>query len=368
MNTYLFTWNPDKFPWAKQKEMIAKLPNEKPIHQWKTTRINNIGINDTFLLMKLGAIPKHKKGIVGIGKISSNVYKDKDVIKNIEQVNFIDLEFSNLSESPLISLTDLEKIDPNMNWTPESNGIFVSNSTYEKIFNVINKSHHSNIFEKKIYFPVIAEIIDSDLTHKNTVHCDEIVNLLLEKYHSTLEKIAKNSNKTLLFIAQNMVDWFSAELTKNSEIVSEWQNKYQRKHIKISGREITSYSLTNDIVQDEVINKNAIYKEGSVKEITVNAYERNPAARKKCLEHWQYSCQCCGFDFEKTYGEIGKDFIHVHHINPLSEIKEEYILNPITDLVPVCANCHAMIHRKNPPYKLEDIRNLLRQNNRDLFT
>lgn len=363
MSTYLFTWKQEKWKWTNLNKMIAELPNKKPIHQWKTNRKNNIGPNDNFLLMKLGSIPKSEKGIIGIGKITSNPYKDKDVIQNVDNTNFVDLEFSKLSRKAFISLIELEKIDPSMHWTPEGNGNSVSESTFEKILNLINKEHNSILFEKKIYFPIIAETIDIALTQKTSIHRDEIVQILLEKYDKTLDKIAKNSNKSILFIAQNMVDWFSAELTKQSNIVEEWKDKYTKTRIKINNREITNYSLALNTLQDEKIEENNIsYTEGAIKKITVNAYERNEKARKVCLKHHGYTCQCCFFNFEKIYGSIGKDFIHVHHIKPLSEIKKEYVLNPVTDLIPVCANCHAMLHRKIPAYEIEEIRILLCRN------
>ncbi len=67
----------------------------------------------------------------------------------------------------------------------------------------------------------------------------------------------------------------------------------------------------------------------------------------------------CNFDFEKIFGEIGKGFIHVHHVKPLSEVNEEYKINPIQDLRPVYPNCHAMIHSKKPAYKIKDIKKLI---------
>ena len=82
-----------------------------------------------------------------------------------------------------------------------------------------------------------------------------------------------------------------------------------------------------------------------MKTVVVNRYERNPEAREKCIAAHGYKCEVCGMDFEKTYGEIGKDFIHVHHIVPISTIGNEYKLDPEKDLVPVCPNCHAMLHR-----------------------
>jgi 5-methylcytosine-specific restriction protein A len=86
--------------------------------------------------------------------------------------------------------------------------------------------------------------------------------------------------------------------------------------------------------------------EGKSKTINVNIYERNPLARKRCMEHYGVRCQICDVDFEEKYGEVGKDFIHVHHVVPLHEIQENYKVNPIKDLIPVCPNCHAMLHRK----------------------
>jgi len=52
----------------------------------------------------------------------------------------------------------------------------------------------------------------------------------------------------------------------------------------------------------------------------------------------------CKFNFEETYGEIGKGFIHVHHIKPLASSGETRV-DPYNDLVVVCPNCHSIIHR-----------------------
>ena len=67
----------------------------------------------------------------------------------------------------------------------------------------------------------------------------------------------------------------------------------------------------------EIINTQ-IFKEGTTKQVTVNLYERNSRAREVCLEKHGYNCKVCGMSFFETYGEIGKKFIHVHHIKPLA--------------------------------------------------
>lgn len=99
--------------------------------------------------------------------------------------------------------------------------------------------------------------------------------------------------------------------------------------------------------------------EGALIKVLANKYERNQKARKECVEKKGYKCLVCGQDFEATYGEIGKGFIHVHHLTPISSIGKEYELNVDTDLVPVCPNCHYMLHRKDPPYTINELKDML---------
>jgi 5-methylcytosine-specific restriction enzyme A len=93
--------------------------------------------------------------------------------------------------------------------------------------------------------------------------------------------------------------------------------------------------------------------EGAVRQVMVNLFERDPNARKACLAHYGYKCRCCDASLVEFYGDIAREFIHVHHLVPLSDIKTEYSIDPIKDLVPVCPNCHAMLHRRRPPYTIE---------------
>ena len=103
------------------------------------------------------------------------------------------------------------------------------------------------------------------------------------------------------------------------------------------------------------------YIEGASQQVSVNQFERSAEARAKCIEHYGYKCAICSFDFEQFYGDIGKNYIHVHHVVPLSEIRKEYVLNPITDLVPVCPNCHAIIHRPRPALSVEQLKTHLNE-------
>lgn len=66
----------------------------------------------------------------------------------------------------------------------------------------------------------------------------------------------------------------------------------------------------------------------------------------------------CGFDFGKFYGDEFEGKIHVHHIKSLSEINEEYEVDPINDLKPVCPNCHLALHSKvgDNPYGIDELK------------
>jgi len=133
----------------------------------------------------------------------------------------------------------------------------------------------------------------------------------------------------------------------------------------IYGKAIIKYiveNLKNKIIYPDEIEEKDLF-EGAKKQITVNAYERSSYARQECIGHYGTICFICDFNFEKVYGDIGKGFIHVHHIKPLSEIDEQYKINPVEDLTPVCPNCHAMLHKRKPAYSIEEIKNLIDNKN-----
>lgn len=102
-----------------------------------------------------------------------------------------------------------------------------------------------------------------------------------------------------------------------------------------------------------------ILSEGALRRIQVNTYERNPIARRRCIEHWGHTCSVCDVDMGKVYGSLGEGFIHVHHITPISKKGSVCLVDPINDLRPVCPNCHAMLHQRNPPLMIEELRAMI---------
>jgi 5-methylcytosine-specific restriction enzyme A len=119
-------------------------------------------------------------------------------------------------------------------------------------------------------------------------------------------------------------------------------------------------TLKEIAIPEEVPDSGPIF-EGAKKQITVNAYERSPVARQKCIDHYGHTCYVCSFDFGKVYGEKMIGRIVVHHEVPLETIGKEYQVDPVKDLKPLCYNCHAAIHAKKPAYTISQLRTMLKK-------
>ena len=103
------------------------------------------------------------------------------------------------------------------------------------------------------------------------------------------------------------------------------------------------------------------FLEGASLRVSVNAYERNPEARRRCIDYHGTKCCICSFSFGAMYGAEAEGYIHVHHLRPLSEISDEYEVDPIEDLRPVCPNCHAVLHLGGRCHTIDEVRQLLDQ-------
>ncbi len=126
---------------------------------------------------------------------------------------------------------------------------------------------------------------------------------------------------------------------------------------------VPDYAKRKSVALDEIypddLQDEKEYVEGAKKRITVNAYERDPKARKACLKRHGYRCAVCTMNFQEVYGTIGKQFIHVHHKKPLAGRRTDYLCKPTIDLVPVCPNCHAMLHTSKPPLGVAELKERL---------
>jgi len=128
-----------------------------------------------------------------------------------------------------------------------------------------------------------------------------------------------------------------------------------RAYLRFLGQEQPEFNYPEEISNSEG------YAEGMKKQITVNFFERDRQARKRAIEIHGLDCFVCAMNFESMYGEIGIGFIHVHHLIPLHTIDKTYQVNPETDLVTVCPNCHAMLHRSNNPLTIEQLKDIMQK-------
>jgi 5-methylcytosine-specific restriction enzyme A len=122
----------------------------------------------------------------------------------------------------------------------------------------------------------------------------------------------------------------------------------------------TATETARDRDEDD-LNSSKEFAEGAIENILATRYERNRVARRACLDHYGAVCRACGLKMGGMYGPLGEGYIHVHHKVPLSTIGREYRLDPIKDLVPVCPNCHAMLHQTTIPLEVEALAEIVRE-------
>jgi hypothetical protein len=127
-----------------------------------------------------------------------------------------------------------------------------------------------------------------------------------------------------------------------------------RAHLPWTGRD----AVTHSVLPEEITEPSSLV-EGAVRSITVNAYERNPQARRECIHAHGTTCCICGFDFGTVYGKVADGYIHVHHLRPLSEVNSEYVVDPVKDLRPVCPNCHAVLHLGGESRSIEEVKKMV---------
>ena len=226
-------------------------------------------------------------------------------------------------------------------------------------------SASADVYHGKINKQQAINDLETEFGMNRSSASDYIVNFKKmmdgEKYTMT-----NNAEQTDYILTKILNDYGVAKLANAIKAVKEHLEYQKGKNNLNRIKDIVSWheetlnkillSQTVTIYPDELDNPDETLFEGSKKTVLVNSYERNPVARKKCIEHYGFQCIVCRCDFEKIYGDIGKGFIHVHQLTQLSDIGQGYEVDPVKDLRPVCPNCHAMLHKKSPPYTIDEIK------------
>jgi 5-methylcytosine-specific restriction enzyme A len=117
----------------------------------------------------------------------------------------------------------------------------------------------------------------------------------------------------------------------------------------------------DDVTHGDIDEKVVPDTEGRKRLVRHVSYERSQKNRREAIKLHGTTCAACGFDFDETYGKDYADsYIQIHHIKPLSEYEGE--VDPETDLVPLCANCHAMAHkRRDTVTPIKELRALIEE-------
>lgn len=216
-----------------------------------------------------------------------------------------------------------------------------------------------------------TRVVDINLPYEETIDDREFWNNPEDK---------EDAKKKRRYVRLQLIDTLDSEALSLSHLMEYGLKKAPQGAVKCIGDKLqlgeyicqcfevsSSISVSEELSDGyEVLEDDEVYYEGSVTTVKVNRYERNQEARRKCIEFHGCQCKICGFDFEKVYGQAGKGLIHVHHVVPISSIKEEYQIDYEKDLIPVCPNCHAMIHRKKDPYTVEEIERMIFKHSSDI--
>ncbi len=176
-----------------------------------------------------------------------------------------------------------------------------------------------------------------------------------------LAHIELRENRTKLLWYSNLKDAAELELFSDEET-----RRLLKPYILFSkinkdkyGVEIVSQGIEFDKVKNITVDSSC-YVEGRQKVYYSTKYERNGKCRQQAIEIHGCKCSVCGFDFEMVYGELGTGYIEIHHKKPLYSLEEEIVVDPRTDLAPVCSNCHRMLHRRrNRITTIEELKKLI---------
>ena len=119
---------------------------------------------------------------------------------------------------------------------------------------------------------------------------------------------------------------------------------------------------TQDVLDEAALTGESIFSEGEQTLHWNTSYERNKSLRSEAIRIHGTTCMACTFDFSARYGVIGNGFIEVHHTKPISSFAGVTQVNPQTDLVVLCSNCHSIVHRhKGEPLSVKALRETLNQ-------
>lgn len=157
-------------------------------------------------------------------------------------------------------------------------------------------------------------------------------------------------NRFVFSISKGQLELGADDGEPDSDIVSRW-----------TGRFVAAITAILPIVEkiESLDTEVEGFPEGALITTKSNRYERDRRNRAAALSIHGSSCLACGINMGSLYGNIAEGFIEIHHITPVSQLGDGYVIDPRRDLVPLCPNCHSVAHRRTPPFSIQEIRQFL---------
>lgn len=162
------------------------------------------------------------------------------------------------------------------------------------------------------------------------------------------------NSKSLRFVDGPSGSSVEPNISNLVELSSPLLNIYDDKELRTQAYDLLQTMETLTAICEKIV----FETEGNDYTSLVKRFERSARARSRAIEIHGLNCAVCGFNFEEKYGVIGKEFIHIHHLERLADTGQR-VVDPKNDLVPVCPNCHAMLHKKTPPYLPEELKSII---------
>lgn len=237
-----------------------------------------------------------------------------------------------------------------MNWMISANGKIYDHATAFQRWGFIDWAQRANYKVGDIVYIYctrpIKKVMYKTVVENESMNSKEIVDdsmywLIQEKYENSL---------TGRYARLKLVQQADSEMLSLDNLMMHGLKSSPQGPIRIDDalslyidKNMNDYNASGVFPEADIPSN---FYEGAVHKVLINKYERSSVARQKCISANGTTCFVCGMNFYEKYGEIGKDFIHIHHVVPMSEIGKEYVIDYKKDLIPVCPNCHAMLHRK----------------------
>ena len=159
-------------------------------------------------------------------------------------------------------------------------------------------------------------------------------------------------NRLVLSMNKGQLELGIDEGEPDAQIVCRWTGRFAAAVVAILPTEEAGEGVEFDVIG---------YPEGALTTVQTNRYERDRRNRAAAIAIHGTACEACGLEMGTRYGAVAAGVIQVHHVTPISQLGAGYVIDPVRDLVPLCPNCHAVVHRRNPPLTVREIRLLLEQ-------